>query len=313
MSACPGRLLERVRRNVASDEERTAFEAHQQTCESCRLTMDISRDFELIGAAPDDGARIARLAQHTLGRMAPRARGLARKRWAPLARFALAALVVSGAAAAGLWSWSRSPAPVPPPSVTGSPSPGDGEVMGQRAGSPQGTERAATTEVEPASPVPPEKEQSAAESLPARAGPSKAAVPKANVKKDEQARTASALFKIANAARRQGHSALAISRYQDLQRQFPSSAEATASRVSLGGLLLETGRASQALAQFDRYLAGGGTQRLTAEALYGRGRALRALGRTDQEAKNWRRLLSSYPESPYGGEARRRLSTLDGN
>lgn len=313
MSTCPGRLLERVRRNVASDDERTAFEAHQVTCEDCRLTMDISRDFELIGTAPDDGARIARLAQQTLRRMVPSSRPLMRRKRARLANLALAALMVSGAAAAGLWSWSSSHTPVPSPSRAGVPSPGSGEVTGLRPDARQDAESASTTEVEPPGSVPSEKEQSASDAVPAPSARSKDAAPRTNVEKDEPSPTANALFKTANDARRRGQTALAISRYQALQRRFPSSAEATASRVSLGGLLLEGGRASQALTQFDRYLAGGAGQRLTAEALYGRGRALRALGRTDQEAKNWRRLLSSYPESPYGGEARQRLSVLGGD
>ena len=42
MKDCRGDLLGRVRRGLASDQERTAFEAHLSSCESCRLLCDVS-------------------------------------------------------------------------------------------------------------------------------------------------------------------------------------------------------------------------------------------------------------------------------
>ncbi|WP_437716425.1 tetratricopeptide repeat protein [Sorangium sp. So ce448] len=88
--------------------------------------------------------------------------------------------------------------------------------------------------------------------------------------------------------------------------------EATLSLVSLGGLLLHNGSPAAALAQFDRYLGVAGPRPLAVEALYGRGRALRALGRAGDEAQTWRRLLREHPGSPYVEHARRRLAELGG-
>jgi TolA-binding protein len=47
------------------------------------------------------------------------------------------------------------------------------------------------------------------------------------------------------------------------------------------------------------------------EALYGRGRSLAALGNRSEEQRTWTRLLDQFPESPYAGHARRRLSELE--
>ncbi|HSC86526.1 MAG TPA: tetratricopeptide repeat protein [Polyangiaceae bacterium] len=113
------------------------------------------------------------------------------------------------------------------------------------------------------------------------------------------------LYRAANDARRAGKTSEAIRGYKDLQRRFGTSAEARASRVSLGGLLLRSGSPSDALAQFDAYLEGGG--QLAAEALFGRGRALQALGRSAEEIDNLERLVRQYPNSAYATHAKRRL------
>ncbi|WP_437298544.1 tetratricopeptide repeat protein [Sorangium sp. So ce426] len=126
------------------------------------------------------------------------------------------------------------------------------------------------------------------------------------------ASTAERLFREANDARRAGRSRRAIELYRALQRGFASSPEATLSLVSLGGLLLHDGSPAAALAQFDRYLGVAGPRPLAVEALYGRGRALRALGRAGDEAQAWRRLLREHPGSPYVEHARRRLAELGG-
>jgi TolA-binding protein len=117
------------------------------------------------------------------------------------------------------------------------------------------------------------------------------------------------LYRTANEARRAGDNARAMRVYEDLQRRFPQSPEAGLATVSLGRLLLGGGSAAAALAQFDRCLATSAASRLGAEALYGRGLALAALGRTAEEARTWQRLLAAYPKSPYTAHARRRLET----
>ncbi len=293
MSECRGQLMERVRRGLASDQERVAFEAHLDRCESCQVSMDITADFEAVGAADSgDAERVARIAvaaqrlhrpKSTLVELSRRSRRV----W----RFAFAAVVLGGTAVAAGFAWFTidSATPLPPAESSAArpivsttslrPTP----VFAQRqpAAAPAPSEVASPA---PASPRPSEPEPPAA--------------------------TPGLLYREANQARRGGQTQLAVARYQELQRRFPGSAEAVASHVSLGGLLLQGGSAAAALRQFDRYLAGAGARRLAAEALYGRGQALRALGRTEAEARNWQRLVQEFPNSPYRTHAGRRLEEL---
>jgi TolA-binding protein len=97
--------------------------------------------------------------------------------------------------------------------------------------------------------------------------------------------------------------------FQQLQRQFPSSAEAQLSRLSLGRVWLAQGRAQQALEQFSGYLASGGP--LTEEALLGKARALAALGRFGEERAVWQTLQRRFPNSVYQAQAEQRLRQLD--
>ncbi len=122
--------------------------------------------------------------------------------------------------------------------------------------------------------------------------------------------SATLLLQRANEARRRGDLAQAINLYRRLQQVFPESSEAVLSAAPLGGLLLEHGAALPALDQFDRYLHAAPAGVLVPEALYGRGRALRALGETADERETWRRLVGAFPDSPYAPLARRRLADL---
>ncbi len=84
--------------------------------------------------------------------------------------------------------------------------------------------------------------------------------------------------------------------YRELLATQPRSAEANAARVPYGELELSVlGDARSALALFEQYLAVGGP--LSEEASYGRIRALRALGRTDEERAAIRTFLEQYPEA----------------
>ena len=58
-----------------------------------------------------------------------------------------------------------------------------------------------------------------------------------------------------------------------------------------------------ALANFDAYLASG-AQPLAAEALVGRARALRAMGRTAESMRAWQDVATRFPTSVYAAEAR---------
>ena len=94
-----------------------------------------------------------------------------------------------------------------------------------------------------------------------------------------------------------------------LQQLFPTSSEAVLSAAPLGGLLLERGATLPALAQFDGYLRAAPAGVLVPEALYGRGRALRALGQATEERQTWRssaRCVSRQPLRSAGAAASRR-------
>jgi TolA-binding protein len=95
---------------------------------------------------------------------------------------------------------------------------------------------------------------------------------------------------------------------QQLQSQFPGSAEAELGHVSLGRLLLTRGRPTEALLEFSEYLGAGGP--LAEEALLGQAHAHAALGRTREERAAWEALLARYPRSVYVGQARERLARL---
>ena len=121
--------------------------------------------------------------------------------------------------------------------------------------------------------------------------------------------TPAKLFGEANQARRAGDIGRASGLYHLLQDQFPGSAEAELSRVTLALLLLDSGDAQGALSGFERYLAGA-SRGLEAEALVGRARALGRLGRRDLEATAWQEVQRKYPRSIYGRQATERLSAL---
>jgi TolA-binding protein len=125
----------------------------------------------------------------------------------------------------------------------------------------------------------------------------------------KEASTPAKLFVEANQARRSGDVRRASSLYHSLQDQFPGSAEAELSRVTLSLLLLDSGDAQGALIGFERYLSGS-SRGLEAEALVGRARALGRLGRRDLEAAAWQEVRRKYPRSIYGRQATERLAVL---
>jgi TolA-binding protein len=288
MKDCRGDLLGRVRGGVAWGQERTAFEAHLDSCESCRMTLDLMGDFDALGEAePGDSERVSRMAAmaaRTLGVTPPIPLRPARRHW----RLAVGALVLAGTAAAGglglvaYRAASESETPV----VDSSPPP------------PAPKHDKHAPEPTPAVTTAPSAKAQAAVVAPPKTAPVSAAPA-----------SASDVYRAANDARRAGRSDEAIRGYKDLQSRFPGSAEAKASRVSLGGLLLRGGSDGAALTQFDSYLQGGSGP-LAAEALFGRGRALQALGRSAEEIETLERLVRQYPKSAYATHAKRRLDEL---
>ena len=122
--------------------------------------------------------------------------------------------------------------------------------------------------------------------------------------------SATALLAEAGRARGEGQLDRAASLYRRLQREFPGTPEALVSTVPLGRLLLDGGSARAALAAFDGYLRGMPRGPLVAEALYGKGRALEALGDGVEERRTWERLVTDHAGSAYAPHARRRLAAL---
>jgi TolA-binding protein len=282
---CRNDLVLRERRSPLSSSEELALRAHLDVCESCRLTREIGAAFDEQGELElDDGARVARLAA---GARTPR-RAFSRRTPRVIVLAACISLL-AGAAAAAI-GWVQRPAKVVNAPPTGS-------------NAAQATARTAQTSWPAAATLLPERAASEPPEAAATMAPPKAAAAVSPP-------SAAQLFRKANEARRAGQAQQAIQLYRSLQRDFPGSAEAALSPVSLGSLLLNRASAGAALAQFDHYLAASPSAPLAAEALYGRARALSALGRHSEEKQTWQQLLARFPGCPYRESARRRLGEL---
>lgn len=122
--------------------------------------------------------------------------------------------------------------------------------------------------------------------------------------------SAAQLYSAANQARVRGDLSAAIRGYQDLQLRFPGSAEATASRLTLGNVYLLAGKPAPALAEFRAHQASGGDG-FGAESLWGMALACAQLGQRSEEREALTLLLSRYPASTYEAAARRKLEERD--
>lgn len=110
----------------------------------------------------------------------------------------------------------------------------------------------------------------------------------------------------ARALRGQGDERGAGKAYAALIAAYPRSSEAGTARVTLGQLRLKAGRNRAALALFDRYLKRGGS--LSPEALWGKIRALHALGRDKALEAAVAELGRRFPRSVYSDRAKALLS-----
>jgi len=99
--------------------------------------------------------------------------------------------------------------------------------------------------------------------------------------------------------------------YGDLQRRYPSSAEAKATLVSAGDLFRSMGNNQAALASYNRYLQSGNTA-LASVARAGKLQALRNLGRRSEERAQIVQELKRQPQGMYADSLRQRLSELSG-
>ena len=95
--------------------------------------------------------------------------------------------------------------------------------------------------------------------------------------------------------------------YAELAKRFPGTAEADSAEIALGTLSLQSGAAAQALGHFERYLRARPGGQLAVEALWGKTRALAALGREDEARRDLQLLVNSYPRSTYATAARAKL------
>jgi outer membrane protein assembly factor BamD (BamD/ComL family) len=121
----------------------------------------------------------------------------------------------------------------------------------------------------------------------------------------EERPSSSELFASANQARRSGDIENAISLYERLGREYPSSVEAEDAKILRGNLLLSQRSPRAALRQFEAYHSGA----LSLEALWGRAQALRKLASADEQAILVE-LVHDYPDSPYTATAKKRLREL---
>jgi TolA-binding protein len=299
--SCRDDLFARSRRGPLSAVEQRALQAHLGVCQLCQAARAFAVLYDSVPDRPEaeDDALVARLAHRIADRGVAGARG--RRPLGIAFAAAVALLVVAGGAAA--WVSVRGPSPA-----------GERATPAVRSAPPATGAKALS--------LAPPREESPVEVLPPTAPPLPGAAPAVTAPaprrraRAEPARTPSAeptaaeLFAAANTARRARDLRGAIDRYLALERRFPDSEESIVSLVSAADLLARLGESDGALRTFDRYLARRPEGSLAPEALFGRARALKQLGRRADETDAWRRLLLTFPGSIYEPAARKRLDEL---
>ncbi|MGE5783656.1 MAG: tetratricopeptide repeat protein [Myxococcales bacterium] len=303
---CRAELVLAERRGKLSSVQRIALGNHLRVCESCRILRSHGSAFdEVEGFEPSDARRLDSMisaSERWLEQPRTISRRPASKRASKVV-FLAAILFGTAAAATTAGLVVRSSTRVPSTAVATQPveAPAAHSSIQSSTPNPVGANNATVGDSEMPSNV--------AQLAPAQAEPRARA--RSNDPLARPSLTAPQLLQQANSARRSGDSAGAVRLFQKLQQTFPSSREAKLSMVGFGSLLLEQGQSAAALAQFNRYLASSSGQNLTAEALYGKGRALSQLGKSSEERATWAQLIHRFPSSPYVSYARKRLGTAD--
>lgn len=118
--------------------------------------------------------------------------------------------------------------------------------------------------------------------------------PRATASEPTEKPSATALLELARRELARGKARQALSLYEQLRSTHPASAEARTVLVTMGKLELDLGHPGRALDRFEGYLRGGGP--LAPEALAGKARALRALGRTGEERRAIQQYLGAHPD-----------------
>lgn len=312
LNRCRDDLFARSRRAPLSAVEQRALDAHLAVCDVCRAAGAFAAVYDAIPdhASATDDLLIARLAE----RVASRAAAVRPRRRARILAIAagLALLVAAGGAAAWV-------------SVRGFPS----RSLETRAmARPESGRLRTATEVAlasrpvdeitdretPSGQVPNEKKSAPSDKGMTRHGGvgERAKSPRTSLATaaPTAAPTAAELFAEANAARRALDLRRATNLYLALDRRFPESPEAPVALVSAGDLLSRLGEPATALYAFERYLDRRPDGALAPEALFGRARTFRQLGRRQDEIDAWRRLLRAFPGSIYESAGRQRLGEL---
>jgi TolA-binding protein len=289
MSHCVEDLIVKARRGQLSPEEAQQLRLAVDASTEARLLYEAGVAFDGESpVAPGDEALIARLGDRAVK---PRRRR-GKKRWSAL--MAVAAVFVASTATGGGWYALRGilrpsapkPAAVASAAVSASPT---RTAPRRRARIAAPRERDALEQPVPAPSAVFAVPHSGEVSAPPRAGSRE-------------------LFAKANQARREGRTTEAIQAYEELQLQYPQSAGAKHADLSLAELYLQRGSADAALARFRLYSGGP----LKAEALWGEARALRQLGRIQEECQALETLVQQYPGSAYATAARKRLEEVGG-
>jgi len=309
----PEDLLERDARGELSPLEVERLDAHLRRCAACRLERVVRVDFlrETEQVAIHTPADVQRLLAGVLDaprtvEAPPAATWLGRRR--RIAGLLLTGVLVTAAGWAAAASWSGGRSGSVAIDVGAAPSSARRETTSGLSGAARGEIAPVMTRDVPGEPlapaaVPPPSTASHATPTPA-ARP--AAVTLATAL--PEAESPGSAFQQANDARRAGRHARAAEDYRALIAKYQGSAEAPASLVALGRMLLDDGDASGALRCFDDYLRRGGG--LGEDVMLGRALALHNLGRSDDESSAWSALLASYPRSVHAERARRRLVDL---
>ena len=304
----PENLAIRARRGELSDEEQRALHqalgAHATLAIAHRLGCDFD---EALRTRPGDDAMIARATQRTL---AARGRHAVGPRLRVSVRFAVLAAIASVAASAAVIVHRQRVKQSEHALMVVAAR--EMQLPATSAGATRSDSAQPATERDPV--AAPAAASSIQRRLQARSAASAEREPSAESGATARAAATSEsdailLFRNAGEARHQGNISRAIALYRELQTKAPQSSEARVSRVSLGKLLLASGRASEARRLFDAYLSDGGSA-LTEEAMVGRADALSILGNRDEERQTWQQLLRLYPASVYAARARQRLQQL---
>ena len=299
----PEELLDKYARGELSASERTRLDAHLATCPTCRLELELRRDFDLEAAQ----LTVSKLPGTLL---AASVSGPSRRPALHRSRFAVwgiaaAGIVAATAAVASGLNWVRSGA-------TEVVDPGARATQRLAVAPPRASGRSDAAKPRPAEEqaVTGAEQERASSTAPRNTPKTRETISRnrASIASNVHAESSASLFAAANLARRQGKLSAATGLYRALRRQFPSSEEARLSLVICAKLDLYRGNAAAALGSFERYARVGGP--LEAEALVGRATALERLGRRGEAAAAWSAVADRYAGSTYARQATERLSAL---